>query len=803
MKQSKLSFLFLSVSLLLSVLVGCGPSTSDSSQPTSQPNSSGSETTTSDITSTTTSEITTSPSDSTPSGSTSALVEELSPAEYEESISFAPWAKADHLYIHYYRTNVLSLNDWTLWVWQKVPKDLQGFRIDYTRLDQSGAIFEIDLTDSRLAGVTKLGFLIVLKTSMEQTAAHWVSDSGGNVYIDAIPDIKRLDGTIHIFATEGKSGLYNQQYVCNNVTNPYEGDTGQLISKTNVDSSATNTYGTSPTSNDFKNNAVVGYQIQVATYADSNGDGMGDLRGIIDKLDYLDSLNVNALWLTPVQDSESYHGYDTIDYYKIDARFGTLEDYRELVYKAHEKDIRIIMDLVVNHTSKNNHWFLKSAQVAQGIDIYGKNIDYRDLYHWRYSTSALEEPWYRFADTNYYYYGKFASSMPELNYDNQTTRDFMVDVAKYWLGFGVDGFRIDAVKHVYMADEVAAKTGSGADEITVDGAYSANLTKNLNFFKEFSTRLKQVYPDTYIVGENFDGWDVQIAPYLAGMDSLLDFPGYYHFVNNNYHRYENNAYNEANSIVPTKISMFDSARKDKAILASFTSNHDVERMINHVNNTYSGSGSSVTETHAAITSQNSLVSINKVKAYASVVMLQPGLSFIYYGDELGMAGNITPNNASNAPTDAIGQDWNKDRWYRQPMKWVETNAASQAYVVDFTFSGYTVTHDVYNESTLKSVALQESDNTSMLAFFKSLTAFKNQYKQFFGPGSYATYDGVALNNGDAFAYTLKSGSQKLTIIINHGDPINLLGQSGSLVLNLNNSNSTTSLAKYGTVVYLS
>lgn len=794
MIKMKFSLAMTTLSLLLSVLVGCGPASSE----TSVPNSQDSTAITSEPT-TSTSDQTTSQSDSASQTSTSAPIEELSPSEYEESLSFAPWTQADHLYIHYYRSDISSLDDWTLWVWQKVPKDLQGFRVDYTRLDQSGAIFEVDLSDSRLSGVTKLGFLIVLKTSMEQTAAHWVSDSGGNVYIDAIPDIKRLDGTIHVFATEGKSGLYSQIYEGNNVSNPYEGDTGQLVSKSDVDSSSTTAYTTSPTSVDFKNNAVVGYQIQVATFADSNGDGIGDLRGIINKLDYLDNLNVNALWLTPVQDSESYHGYDTIDYYKIDARFGTLEDYRELVYKAHQKDIRVIMDLVVNHTSKNNHWFLKSAQVAQGLDLYGNNIDYRDLYHWRYSTSTLQEPWYRFADTNYYYYGKFASSMPELNYDNQTTRDFMIDVAKYWLGFGVDGFRIDAVKHVYMADEVTPKSG---DTITQDGEYSANLTKNLNFFKEFSSRLKSVYPDTYIVGENFDGWDQRIAPYLAGMDSLLDFPGYYHFVNNNYHRYENNAYNEANSVVLGKISMFDNARKDKAILASFTSNHDVERMINHVNNSYTGSGSSVTETHAPITLQNQLASINKVKAYASVVMLQPGLSFIYYGDELGMSGNITPNNENNAPSDAIGQDWNEDRWYRQPMKWVESSEEEQGDVVDFSFSGYTITHDLYNESVLKSVALQDGDSSSMLNFFRALTGFKNQYKHFFGPGSYASYDGVALNSGDAFAYTLHANGQKLTIIINHGSSISISGLSGQIVLNLNNNNSTTSLNQYGTVVYL-
>lgn len=794
------SSIFLALILVTSVLVGCGPqlSSSENSNQSLITSEQISDTSTSNTSATNTTSTTTNTSAT--SAPTSVAPDELSPLEYEENIAFAPWTKANHLYIHYYRSDSLSLDNWALWVWQKVPKDLQGFRLEAVRLDQSGAIFEVDLGDSRLQGVTKLGFLIVLKSSMEQSATHWVSDSGGNVYVDAIPDIKRLDGTIHIFATEGKSGMYSQVYEGSNVSNPYDGDSGQLTSKRNVDSSDNSKYPSSPTSVDFKENAVVGYQIQVATFADSNGDGIGDLRGIINKLDYLENLNINALWLTPIQDSESYHGYDTIDYYKIDARFGTIEDYRELIYKAHEKDIRIIMDLVVNHTSKNNHWFLKSAQVAQGKDLYGNNVNYRDLYHWRYSTAALSEPWYRFADTNYYYYGKFASSMPELNYDNQTTRDFMLDVGKYWLGFGVDGFRIDAVKHVYMEDEVDKFPG---DNITEDGEYSANLTKNINFFKEFSARLKGVYPDAYIVGENFDGWDQRIAPYLEGMDSLLDFPGYYHFVNNNYYGYENNAYTEANNVVLNKIAMFDQKRKDKAILASFTSNHDVERMLNHVNNNYTGSGSNVTETQQVITAANSVAALNKAKAYAAVTMLQPGLSFIYYGDELGMSGNISNNNINNAPEDAWGTDWNEDRWYRQPMKWVASTAEEQTYVVDFTFSGYKIAYDNYNKTSLKSVVEQDSDSSSMLNFFRSLTSFKNEYKAFFGTGTYGTYDGANLNSADAFAYTLRSGSQKLTVIINHGDSINVSGVQGNIVLNLNNNGSTTSLGKYGTLVYLS
>lgn len=777
--------MLLSLILTVAVLASCTPAVSSSlSEDTSL-----------------TSGPTTSTTIPTSGPTTSAPVDEMTPSEYEESLSFASWTKSNHLYLHYYRSNPSTLPEWTLWAWQKVPKDLQGFKIDYFKTDQSGAIFEINLNDTHLSGVTKLGFLIVLKTSMEQSATHWTSDSGGNVYIDNIPNIKRPDGTIHIFATEGKSSLYTQVYEGSNVENPYQNDTGQLTSKTNVNSSNASAYSPSPTSQDFKKNAVVGYQIQVATFADSNGDGIGDLRGIIDKLPYIDNLNVNAVWLTPVQDSESYHGYDTIDYYKIDQRFGTLEDYRELVYKAHQRGIRIIMDLVVNHTSKNNQWFLRSAQIAQGKDIHGATVDYRNLYHWKYSTTPLTEPWYRFADTNYYYYGKFASSMPELNYDNQTTRDFMVDVAKYWLGFGVDGFRIDAVKHVYMKDEV---TPSDSDTLTSDvsdkGDYSANLTKNLNFFKEFSARIKQVYQDAYIVGENFDGWDQRIAPYLAGMDSLLDFPGYYHFVNNNYNSYENNAYDEANSVVLNKISTYNSHRQDKAILASFTSNHDVERMINHVNNSYSGSGSNVTETNAHITSANAAASINKAKAYAAVTMLQPGLSFIYYGDELGMSGNIYANSVNNAPEEAIGTDWNEDRWYRQPMKWVASTEATQPYVVDFSFSGYKIMYDTYNKNTLQSVIEQETNNASMLSYFKALTDFKNDYKNFFGQGTYGTYQGPALH-GQAFAYTLSYGGQKLTIIINHGNSINLTN-SGQQVLILNSTSNST-LSQYGVVAYLS
>ena len=174
-----------------------------------------------------------------------------------------------------------------------------------------------------------------------------------------------------------------------------------------------------------------GYQIFVASFKDSNGDGVGDIRGIINSLDYLEDLGVQALWLTPIQKSDSYHGYDISDYYAVDKRFGTVDDYRELIYKAHERGMKVLMDLVLNHTSKSNVWFTNSQW---GRVDAASNINWRDIYNWKYETDIIDKyfpadadhpysgyyqvtvkqdaessnpSWYRDGESHYYYYGKF------------------------------------------------------------------------------------------------------------------------------------------------------------------------------------------------------------------------------------------------------------------------------------------------------------------------------------------------------------------------------------------------------------
>lgn len=764
-KKSLLTILLFSV-LLIS---GCGPKTSSTNDESSSLSSETSNTEESSIPSTTS----------------------LPPADYEASLNGDGWASG-YLYLHYLRDNPATYNDFFVWMWQKVPSDNEGKRYDWCGFDQAGAYAAINLQSPDFIGATKIGFLIVTKDSLNKSSGMWVSDSGGDVYLTDLAKNMRPNNTLHVFTTEGKSAEPSYTYSDEVIDNPYaDPDNDTLQSIANVDSSSPSPYQIAPTSPDFLNEAGTGYQIQVSSFADSNGDGLGDLRGIINKLDYLESLNVDVLWLTPVQDCESYHGYDTINFYQVDARFGTLEDYRELIYEAHQRGMRVLMDLVINHTSKNHLWFKASTALATGVDASGNAIDYRHFYHWKYSKVPLEKPWYRYATTNYYYYGKFSSSMPELNYDYQGTRDAIIDVAKFWLGFGLDGFRIDAVKHVYMKGEVADQAG---DTITPDydhateTDYSTNLTKNLHFFREFSARLKTLYPNTFIVGENFDGWDERIAPYYQGMDSQLDFAAYYHFVNNTiYESGENSANVEATSVVPNKYQRYNTARKGRAINSGFTSNHDVERMLNHVQNTRTGSGTSITEHHTAITPANAEVALKKARLYAAALILQPGLTFIYYGDEIGLSGNVSPNTEDNAPSSALGESYHLDRWYRQPMKW--TTSGNDEATTNYSFSGFKVKWDDYNANTLKGVDTQANDPNSLLSFFKALTALKSdrnqEYHQTLIRG---VYQGLNNSNDRVFSYKLTYESHVIQVYINFGTasatPTNV---SGAMIFNYNNA----------------
>ncbi|MBR6809552.1 MAG: hypothetical protein IKM64_04650, partial [Clostridia bacterium] len=233
------------------------------------------------------------------------------------------------------------------------------------------------------------------------------------------------------------------------------------------------------------NNRVF-YEIFVGSFSDSNGDGIGDLRGIINRMDYLNdgdpksglSLGVEGLWLTPIFLSPSYHKYDVTDFYKIDPQFGTMEDLQELIDLCHERDVKIILDLPINHTGIENRWFKNFCNAHM---MQNEKNDYYNFYAWL--TPGDAQPagrvFSRVFQQNLLYESNFSDQMPEPDYDNPFVRETFLNVALHYLNMGVDGFRFDAAKYIYMGDNI----------------------KSAQFWDWYIGELKKVKPDVYTVAE--------------------------------------------------------------------------------------------------------------------------------------------------------------------------------------------------------------------------------------------------------------------------------------------------------------
>ena len=852
MKKYKLVFLIFPL-LLTSCLVDRSfnrinsSSQENSSQASnSNPNSSGSE----------------SGSDNSDSSTESISVEPVIDVdEYEDWLN--SWSQPGHLYFHYNRGSKGGYDNYCLWIWQHAPQDLEGSLWAFSAdpkvsdkltlkpmsnhwmtseevgkegnemyVDTYGVIADVDLYASNLVGgktgkattfegMEEIGFLIPQQGSMNGLT-NWVSDGGRETYLDDIANPENWrGGAIHIFVSTG--ALYDYAYFVGNatsevVTNPVEVDTSGKY-RSDVDAKYSNALGVSSTSEEFKKYGV-GYQVFVASFRDSNQDGIGDIRGIIDSLDYLEELGAQVLWLTPIQKSDSYHGYDISDYYAVDKRFGTIEDYRELLFKAHQKGMKVLMDLVLNHTSKSNVWFTNSqwGKVDEANDI-----NWRDVYNWKYESDKIEKynpttggydsitvkqdaessnpSWYRDGESHYYYYGKFGSGMPEINYLNESTRKLVIDMAKYWMSFGLDGFRLDAVKHIFMRDEcyqngdiIVKDVGEKEtfdDErgqyVTKGYDYSSNLTKNIMWWKEFAHGVKADYPNCFLVGENFDGWGVRTAPYYQALDSQFSFSMFYHvpaYLYNNGNGAENFKNKQAGeSFIPFASSenvrlgdqpdaqSIPGGNRPDFIDGAFTSNHDVMRAINQANGT--GNIDNTTPLNK-VTGEGDQV--NKAKVHAALTILNPGISWVYYGDELGMSSNTDTHVAT------YGSENCEDIWYRQPFLWHDTSIRA-----DYKSGQYKFELDSYNK-TLPDLDAQKTDQNSMYNWYKGLIAIKKMYPK----GAKLEFHEWTSNNVLVLKVMDANYEAKMAIYINVGtseaeyglNPNSLLGSAATNVYTL-------------------
>lgn len=357
-------------------------------------------------------------------------------------------------------------------------------------------------------------------------------------------------------------------------------------------------------------NQDVFYEIFVRSFFDSDGDGNGDFNGIIEKLDYLNDgdsqtisdLGVKGLWLMPIFPSPSYHGYDVTDYQATNPDYGTLDEFKAFLEAAHQRGMRVILDLPLNHTSSEHPWFQQSLDLSS---------PYRDYYIWSDTDPGYLGPWgeqvWHPGPDGGYYYGIFDSGMPDLNYTNPAVVEEMDTIVKFWLDLGVDGFRLD-----------------GARYIIEDGQKQADTTGTHDYYKHLRSVVKEINPDAVLLGEVWTD-DFTVSTYTGGdqLDLAFDFDLASALMNS--------ANTGSNAKVINALT-FTQKLFPEGQSAPFLTNHDMDRVMSQLGGDE-----------------------EKAKNAAAMLLSSPGVPFIYYGEEIGMSGKR--GNANNDIQRRLPMQW--------------------------------------------------------------------------------------------------------------------------------------------------
>lgn len=347
------------------------------------------------------------------------------------------------------------------------------------------------------------------------------------------------------------------------------------------------------------------YEIFVHSFYDTNNDGIGDLNGVTEKLDYVQEMGFNGIWLMPIHPSPTYHKYDVKDYYAIDPVYGTLEDLDRLVEEAHKRGIRVILDLVVNHSSDSHPWFKEACEYIREHGQPGGK--YGEYYRFATENLAGYSP---VSGTQYYYESRFWSGMPDLNLDSQAVRSEIVAIMDYWMTeHHVDGFRLDAVTSYYTGD----------------------LQKNVDFLNWLNTEAKKINPECYIVGEAWVGTDAFINDYYqSGVDSFFLFTAAQGTgtLATIVKQQNGKAYGKLQTQLQSTFT--------SGVLAPFLGNHDTMRP------------------------GSFMPGQENVKMAGGALAMMNGSTFVYYGEEIGM---ISKGGNNSDPAKRIAMKWAKKAIY--------------------------------------------------------------------------------------------------------------------------------------------
>jgi maltose alpha-D-glucosyltransferase/alpha-amylase len=452
---------------------------------------------------------------------------------------------------------------------------------------------------------------------------------------------------------------------------------------------------------------AVFYEVLVRSFQDSNGDGVGDLRGLTARLDYLQWLGVDCLWLPPFFASPLRDGgYDVSDYKSVLPEFGTFEDFTDLVTAAHQRGMRVITDMVMNHTSDQHPWFQASRQDPDG--------PYGDFYIWADDDRRYPDARIIFVDTEtsnwsydpvrkQYFWHRFFSHQPDLNYDNPAVREAMLDVLRFWLDLGIDGFRLDAVPYLY----------------TREGTSCENLPETHDLLKQVRAVVDEEYPGRVLLAEA-NQWPEDVVDYFGDYERGGDECHMaFHF--------------------PLMPRIFMAVRKESRypvseILAAtpkipagcqwaiFLRNHDeltLEMVTDEERDYMYAQYAQDPRMRANVGIRRRLAPLlgndhNQIELFTALLLSLPGSPVLYYGDEIGMGDNI----------------WLGDRdAVRTPMQWTPDRNAGFSHADPGRLSLPPVMDPVYGYQAIN-VESQQDSSASLLHRTRRLLAARRRHPAF-------------------------------------------------------------------------
>jgi len=504
--------------------------------------------------------------------------------------------------------------------------------------------------------------------------------------------------------------------------------------------------GETPTSVDpfWYKDAII-YETHVKTFCDSDGDGMGDFRGLIEKLDYLQELGITAIWLLPFYPSPLRDdGYDIADYFDVNPNFGTLDDFRAFLDAAHQRNLHVITELVINHTSDQNPWFQKSrrAVAAAGAGISSDDLAYKDFYVWSDTPEKYKDSRIIFKDfetSNWawdpvakaYYWHRFYSHQPDLNFDNPAVHDAVEKVCDFWLGLGVDGLRLDAIPYLYERENTSCE----------------NLPETHQYLRKLRAHIDAKFPNRMLLSEA-NQWPEDAAAYFGnGDESHMNF----HF-----------------PLMPRmfmslqmedRFPIIDILEQTPSIpeqcqWAMFLRNHDeltlemvTDEERDYMYRVYA------TDPHARINLgiRRRLAPLlansrRKIELLNTLLFSMPGTPIIYYGDEIGMGDNFYLGDRNGC---------------RTPMQWSpDRNAGFSRANPQQLYLPITIDPEYHYEAV--NVENQQKNLSSLLWWMRRVIAMRKNFKAF----SRGSLEFLYPDNPKVLAFLRRYEDEIVLVIVN-------------------------------------